>query len=310
MYSEVEKALIENVKQLVGVYGVGYSVNFSLKGHHYDSPVRVHSSRSVCMGWMNGYTPISELVVYCHPKIQPYANPASDLAAFERQAFNEDVIASVLRKRSNPYRRIAKYVNWLLNDEWFGRVFKTKTYAEYLRTGAVLDMNCPTCIAHPALIMLRRISEFPDQVQYWGSMVEKGVHPRVAAVLCTGLYRFGGGTNPKFVINKHPGGHFPFRLHVLTLSDLRQFKDKGWKVPKQPDLYRDGYNETSRFYESGSAPSMMLLKYLGNITGDVTEVQRGFGSEARTEIFTSIGSAAKAVVKFLEEKEFNDETPK
>lgn len=139
------------------------------------------------------------------------------------------------------YKSQRDFLKWLLTDDWFGNAFLTKTVKEAVTDGVFVNVLAPMPVVHMGVIMLRRLAEYTEKQEFWSILVDRGMHPRVAAVV-SDLYI------PDMTITQGldywERGHYAFRAVDMSIEDLRNFISCDYNTENYRN-YRMGYTRDS-----------------------------------------------------------------
>ena len=112
------------------------------------------------------------------------------------------------------------FLGWLLNDSHFGAAFLTDDIQDAFRNGIEVNLNARVYVVQPALVMMRRMYEFPEKVSAWFHLVESGVHPRGAAMIVDSVSKSPYTSASGFLFSMEQGGHYAFRSASSTFKSV------------------------------------------------------------------------------------------
>jgi hypothetical protein len=145
------------------------------------------------------------------------------------------------------------FLGWLLNDSHFRAAFMTNDIQDAFSNGIEVDLDAPIYVVQPALIMMRRMYEFPEKVSTWFHLVERGVHPRGAAMIVDSVNKSTYRLAPGFMFNQDQGGHYAFKSTFSTFKSIENISSDPVvlnydnigsyerSVNREDETYRRGY---------------------------------------------------------------------
>jgi hypothetical protein len=228
-----------------------------------------NSFKSVCTGSLSYRRDLECLMFWPTVLSDPYNPTAADELC--KNPLDPNLISKFLSSTQDYDVHCRAFLGWLLSDEVFGKTFLTDSIEDAFHNGVEIDLDQYIHIVQPALIMMRRMYEYPSKVSAWFYMVERGVNPRSAAMIAEGVRKgISTAANHFWYLSREGQGHRAFscaisKRDIQNIALIKPVVDLGEDtVPRMN--YRNSYKGRPSFaWSSPGGHSNFIIPRMQNL---------------------------------------------
>lgn len=277
---EVQKNLVERIKsERLQHYAFAVYLSFRYKSGRSSGVYETLSG--VCTGGLNSIRLDGEMeCLMTWPTIKK-------ISYLKERPWDRERVQKFLSSKEDYALHCRAFMGWLLNDSHFGNAFLTDSVEDAFFNGVEVNLTAPIYVVQPALIMMRRMYEFPHKVSAWFKLVENGVHPRGAAMLVECVREESVNAGRVLTIDGNRSGHYAFCALDMSLKDIENISSD----PVVTNLSNISLEDPEdKMYSGGyhGRPSSIYLNRCPNRTDPITRFARHPKSVVINSIFEDI----------------------